>query len=57
VPELTASRCPICGWVPTDAPAVRRVDRGAERRAVAGLGFAWFAGVVIFALVAHFLYA
>ena len=56
VPELTDSRCPICGWLAVEKPPVLRQDP-AERRLVTGLGFAWFAGAVIFALVAHFLYA
>ena len=56
VPELTNSRCPICGWLAVEKPPVLRADP-AERRLMTGLGFAWFAGAVIFALVAHFLYA
>lgn len=56
VPELTESRCPICGWLAVERPRVVQ-RRPAERRLTAGLGFAWFAGAVIFALVAHFLYA
>jgi len=56
VPELTESRCPICGWLAVDRPRV--LQRPAPRRRLtAGLGFAWFDGAVIFALVAHFLYA
>jgi len=56
VPELTESRCPICGWLAVERPKLVQ-RRPAERRLTAGLGFAWFAGAVIFALVAHFLYA
>jgi hypothetical protein len=56
VPELVGPRCPICGWAVESAQPARPV-RSADRRLTAGLGFAWFAGAVIFALVAHFLYA
>jgi hypothetical protein len=56
VPELTSSRCPICGWQAADA-APQRLAPAEDRRLTAGLGFAWFAGAVVFALVAHFLYA
>ena len=56
VPELTSSRCPICGWQAVEN-APQRLAHAEDRRLSAGLGFAWFAGAVIFALVAHFLYA
>jgi hypothetical protein len=56
VANLTNSRCPICGWMP-EQRAAARLARGGDRRFATGLGFAWFAGAVIFALVAHFLYA
>jgi len=56
VSDLTNSCCPICGWAADDR-AGARLARAGERHVAAGLGFAWFAGAVIFALVAHFLYA
>jgi len=56
VPDLTESRCPICGWLAVERPRVLQ-RRPPQSRLTAGLGFAWFAGAVIFALVAHFLYA
>lgn len=54
VPALTDFRCPIDGWLavpPGEAPAPRVPHRG-----TAGLGLAWFVGVVAFALLAHALY-
>lgn len=55
-PALTDARCPICGWLAVD-PARAPRPRPVAGRAVAGLGAAWFVGVVVFALVAHALYA
>lgn len=55
IPALTDARCPICGWLAVavaDAPVPR-----ARSRAAAGLGAAWFVGIVAFALLAHALYS
>ena len=53
-PALTDQRCPICGWVVPDVP-IRAVV--SQRHALAGIGTAWFLGVVVFALLAHALYS
>ena len=53
-PALTDQRCPICGWVVPDV-SLRPV--AIRRRALAGIGTAWFLGAVVFALLAHALYS
>ena len=53
-PTLTDHRCPICGWV---APDVSLRPVAIRRRALAGIGTAWFLGAVVFALLAHALYS
>ena len=53
-PALTDQRCPICGWVVPDV-ATRPIPP--RRRTLAGVGTAWFLGIVVFALLAHALYS